>query len=63
MRTSHGSMLEEIRSGKLPDDVGDVIGEFKLTFAVSSGDGVGDPTKTDAEELGDAQSQKTLATE
>jgi F-type H+-transporting ATPase subunit alpha len=64
MRSSHGSMLEEIRSGTLPDDVGDVIGEFKLTFAVSGGEGAaGDPTKTDAEELGDAQSQKTLATE
>ena len=52
------------RSGAVPDSLGELIQQFKDNFTVSGADGSpADPTKTDAEELGEAQSAKTLATE
>jgi F-type H+-transporting ATPase subunit alpha len=65
VRSSHGSMLEEIRSGSVPDALGDVIEAFKNGFAPSDvidGSPV-DPTSVEAGEMGDAESAKTLATE
>ena len=64
MRSSHGGLLEEIKSSGLPDSLGDVIEAFKASFETSgSASHAQDPTDTDAEELGEAESEKTLATE
>jgi hypothetical protein len=58
-------MLEEIRTkGTLPDGVRDAVGAFKNDFAVRGVDAViADPLATDADALGEAESDKTLATE
>ncbi|MFZ8998553.1 MAG: F0F1 ATP synthase subunit alpha [Ilumatobacteraceae bacterium] len=63
MRTRHGAMLSDLKGG-VPADLGDVVASFKADFAASSGDGRAvDPTSVDADELGEAASAKTLATE
>jgi F-type H+/Na+-transporting ATPase subunit alpha len=65
MRTSHAGVLDSIKSG-VPDNLGDVIGNFKKNVFKVTGTGataIADPTATNAEELGDATSHKTLATE
>jgi F-type H+/Na+-transporting ATPase subunit alpha len=65
MRSSHAGVLDAIKSG-LPDNLGDVVGNFKKNvFKVTAVGGavVADPTATSAEELADATSNKTLATE
>ncbi len=64
MRSRHGSLLDDIRSGTLPEDLGEAINQFKQQFQASGGEhAAADPTKVEADELGDARSQKTLATE
>ena len=66
MRTRNGSMLDELRTGAVPDALADAVGAFKEQFLASTAAAAGrtvDPTATDADELGDAASQKTLATE
>ena len=63
VRGTHGGLLEEIKSSGVPDDLTGAIESFKEQFEVSGDDRVADPTATDADELGDAKSQKTLATE
>lgn len=63
VRGTHGGLLEEIKSSGVPDDLTGAIESFKEQFDVSGDDRVADPTATDADELGDAKSQKTLATE
>jgi F-type H+-transporting ATPase subunit alpha len=65
MRSSHAGLLEELKSSGLPDSLGDVIAAFKATFQTSEGaDGnPTDPASVDADEMGDAASNKTLATE
>jgi F-type H+-transporting ATPase subunit alpha len=64
VRGRHGGMLEQIRTGAVPDDLGDTITAFKEQFAASGGEAHAvDPLSVDADELGDAESQKTLATE
>jgi len=63
MRTTHAGMLSELKSSAIPDALGDTIASFKETFTVSTGGRATDPTRTDAEELGEAHSNKTLATE
>ncbi len=64
-RTRHGAMLEAIRTkGTLPDGVRDAVAAFKNDFAVLGVDTViADPQATDADALGEAESDKTLATE
>ena len=65
MRSTQSGLLEEIRSSGLPDSLGDVVEQFKTSFTTSdeaSGDPT-DPTSVDADEMGDATSRKTLATE
>ena len=64
-RTRHGAMLEEIRSkGTLPDGVRDAVAAFKGDFAPGFGEAaIADPLATDADALGEAESDKTLATE
>jgi F-type H+-transporting ATPase subunit alpha len=63
--TRHGAMLEEIRTkGTLPDGVRDAVAAFKNDFAVRGVNAViADPLATDADALGEAESDKTLATE
>jgi F-type H+/Na+-transporting ATPase subunit alpha len=66
MRSSHAGVLDAIKSG-LPDNLGDVVGNFKKNVfkvsAIGAAAVVADPTATDAAELADATSNKTLATE
>ncbi|HEY5664006.1 MAG TPA: F0F1 ATP synthase subunit alpha [Ilumatobacter sp.] len=64
MRSRHSGMLADLRTGGLPDTLGDVVQSFKAQFAAADGGGHHvDPTSVDADEVGDAQSGKTLATE
>jgi len=64
----YAGLLTEIRElGKLPDEVAleAAMSECKTAFQPSGTDGAGsaDPTATDAEALGEAESHKTLETE
>ncbi|MGI9644299.1 MAG: F0F1 ATP synthase subunit alpha [Ilumatobacteraceae bacterium] len=64
VRSTHAGMLDEIRTGAVPDDLGGVVEDFKEQFTPTGGaDTSVDPTSTDADEMGAAESQKTLATE
>ncbi|WP_420451057.1 F0F1 ATP synthase subunit alpha [Ilumatobacter sp.] len=64
MRSSQSGLLEEIKTSKVPDSLADVIESFKSSFQVTDADGNRvDPSTVEAEEMGDAESQKTLATE
>jgi F-type H+/Na+-transporting ATPase subunit alpha len=64
MRTRHGSLLEEIKAGSVPDDLKGAVETFKEQFDAAEAERRAvDPTAVDAEELGEAESQKTLATE
>jgi F-type H+-transporting ATPase subunit alpha len=63
MRSRHGSMLADIRTAGVPDGLADVVQSFKDQFVSETAQRAVDPTATDAGELGDAHSQKTLATE
>jgi len=64
MRSRHGAMLADIRSKGLPDDLGSVVQSFKDQFMASAAAArAADETATDAVQVGDAQSNKTLATE
>ena len=65
MRSRHGALLAELRTGGIPDDLADIVQAFTDSFDTSPG-GAGyavDPAAVDADELGEAASQKTLATE
>jgi F-type H+/Na+-transporting ATPase subunit alpha len=66
MRTRNASMLDELRTGGIPDALAGVVESFKSQFLAASSASAGRPvdaTATDAEELGEAASRKTLATE
>jgi F-type H+-transporting ATPase subunit alpha len=63
MRSRHASLLSELRTGAVPDALADAVQGFKEQFVVESGVRVVDPTTVDADEVGDARSAKTLATE
>ena len=63
-RTRHGSLLDAIKTTGVPDDLDDAINAFKAQFRSSGSDApVADPLATDAAEVGEAESRKTLATE
>jgi F-type H+-transporting ATPase subunit alpha len=63
MRTRHGAMLADLKNG-VPDDLADVVAAFKEQFVATDAAGRAiDPTAVDADELGEAASAKTLATE
>jgi F-type H+/Na+-transporting ATPase subunit alpha len=69
MRSRHGGLLSEIRdTGTLPEGgaVENAVESFKTDFlaglATEAG-GTADPTSTDAEAVGEAESDKTLETE
>jgi F-type H+/Na+-transporting ATPase subunit alpha len=63
MRSRHASMLAEIRTSGLPEALADAVQPFKEQFVASIRDRAVDPTKVAADEVGEAQSAKTLATE
>jgi len=64
MRSRHASLLDELRTGAVPDALADAVQGFKDQFVADSGiQLVVDPTSVDADEVGDAKSAKTLATE
>jgi F-type H+-transporting ATPase subunit alpha len=64
MRSRHASMLADLRSGAVPDELGDAVQAFKDQFTASGAETHAvDPTEVDADEMGDAESAKTLATE
>jgi F-type H+-transporting ATPase subunit alpha len=64
MRGRHSGLLAELRSGGVPDELAGAVEAFKSQFQSGAADGQHfDPTKVDADELGDARSRKTLATE
>jgi F-type H+-transporting ATPase subunit alpha len=63
MRSSQSGLLSSLASG-VPDELGDVIAAFKERFVASSAAALAaDPTATDADQVGEAASAKTLATE
>ncbi len=65
MRSRNAGLLQEIRTSGVPDSLDDIVQSFKDSFvAASAASGVNaDPTAVDADEVGDANSDKTLATE
>ncbi|MGB0114333.1 MAG: F0F1 ATP synthase subunit alpha, partial [Ilumatobacteraceae bacterium] len=63
VRTTHAGLLQEIKTGCIPDGLAAAIESFQATFTPSDSSTAVDPTSTDADELGDAASTKTLATE
>ena len=67
LRSRHGSLLATVRQdpkSDVPAGLGEAIDSFKATFQRSAEAGhVVDPATVDAEALGDAESNKTLATE
>jgi F-type H+-transporting ATPase subunit alpha len=62
-RTTHATTLDELRTGGVPDNLDDVVSTFKEQFSIELAERRADPTKTLADELGEAHSDKTLATE
>jgi F-type H+-transporting ATPase subunit alpha len=65
VRTRHSGLLTEIRTAGVPDALADAVVAFKASFQRSdAASGVAvDPSSVDADEVGDAASDKTLATE
>ena len=64
MKSRHGGLLSELRSGGIPDDLAGAVEAFKEQFQGGADGGYHvDPSSVDADELGDAASPKTLATE
>ncbi|MHB1090504.1 MAG: F0F1 ATP synthase subunit alpha [Ilumatobacteraceae bacterium] len=66
MRTRHASVLAGIRQdpkADVPKDLADIVVAFKTQLVATSASTLVDPTRTDAGEVGDAASAKTLATE
>ena len=64
VRSGHGALLEEIRSTGVPEGLGDIVEAFKAQFRAGDQTGYAiDPTTVAQDEVGDAASHKTLATE
>jgi F-type H+-transporting ATPase subunit alpha len=64
MRARHTSLLDEIKSSGVPDALEQAVVSFKETFLARLAEArAADPTATDASEVGEAHSAKTLATE
>jgi F-type H+/Na+-transporting ATPase subunit alpha len=70
MRSRHAGLLSEVRdTGALPEGgavesaVGDFTTQFVAALAPTGGAAAADPTATDAEAVGEAESDKTLDTE
>jgi len=64
MRSGHAAMLNDIRTTGLPNDLGSVVQSFKDGFmATAEAARKANEAASDAEQIGEAQSNKTLATE
>jgi F-type H+/Na+-transporting ATPase subunit alpha len=63
IRSTHGGLLAEIKTSGVPDGLGDAIEAFKQNFKISTDTYAVDPTQLDVDEMGEAKSRKTLATE
>jgi len=63
VRTTHAGLLSEIKTSGVPDALGSAIESFKETFTPTGNEYAVDPTDLDVDEVGDAKSNKTLATE
>ena len=68
MRSTQGALLSGMRNdpkADVPAEIADVIVEFKERFVAANAEAAraADPTATDAAALGEAESNKTLATE
>jgi F-type H+-transporting ATPase subunit alpha len=63
MRTRNAGMLSELRSAGVPDGLAAAVEAFKEQFKADLVTRTADPTATDAGEVGEAESNKTLATE
>jgi F-type H+-transporting ATPase subunit alpha len=67
VNSRHGAMMAELRTNAkadVPADLGDIVAAFKAQFKVTGPKtGSVDPTATSADALGEAASNKTLATE
>ena len=63
MRSRHSSMLAEIRTAGVPDGLGDAVAAFGEQFVIDEQSAAADPTRVAADEVGEAASRKTLATE
>src|SRR6056297_2981915 len=63
VRSTHSGLLADIKTGGIPDGLDDAIVSFKANFTPSHDGYAVDPTALDVDEMGDAKSNKTLATE
>jgi F-type H+-transporting ATPase subunit alpha len=63
VRTTHAGLLSELKDSAVPDGLATAIESFKASFTVTTDDHSVDPTKLDEDEMGEAESKKTLATE
>ena len=63
VRTTHSSLLADIKSSGIPDGLAGAIESFKASFTPSGNEYAVDPTALDVDEVGAAHSNKTLATE
>ena len=64
MRARHGSVLSDLRTKKVGDDLGAIVQAFKDGFvAANAAARKANEAASDAEQVGEAQSNKTLATE
>ena len=64
MRSRHAGLLQEIRTSGVPDALADAVQSFKDGFVAETAASRGvDPTSVNADEVGEAASDKTLATE
>jgi F-type H+-transporting ATPase subunit alpha len=65
MASNHAGLLDELKTQKIPDSLAGAVDTFKQQFVannVATGNPT-DPGSVDADEMGDATSHKTLATE
>jgi F-type H+-transporting ATPase subunit alpha len=63
VRTTHSSLLADIKTTGVPDGLAGAIETFKASFTPSTNEYAVDPTALDVDEVGAAKSNKTLATE
>jgi F-type H+-transporting ATPase subunit alpha len=64
MRSRHGALLNDLRTKKIADDLGDAVQSFKDGFMASAAAArKAAEAESDAEQIGEAKSNKTLATE
>jgi F-type H+-transporting ATPase subunit alpha len=63
MRSRHAGLLADLRMSGVPDGLDDAVSEFLSEFVIDEAISGADPSRTAAGEVGEATSQKTLATE